>query len=127
MRFCCGMLYVKDFPKMRAFYRALFGADPVNTEWTETWARFDVGGVAFALHALPEEIARQVQASSAPRERSPVKLIFEVENVLEERLRLESLEITTIQRPWQDPSEGFEAVDPEGNVFQISTRIRDRN
>jgi predicted enzyme related to lactoylglutathione lyase len=126
MRFCCAMLYVKDFPRMRAFYRTLFGAQAVNTEWSDTWARFDLGGASFALHAIPADIARQIQVSAAPREKSPVKLIFQVDNVAEERLRLESLQITIIQRPWQDSSESFEALDPEGNIFQISAGIRDQ-
>jgi catechol 2,3-dioxygenase-like lactoylglutathione lyase family enzyme len=123
MRLACAMLYVKDFPRMRAFYRKLLGADPVNTEWTDTWARFDVGGASLALHAIPADIAREVQASPRPREKSPVKLIFQVDDVARERLRLESLEIPIIQHPWQNPAESFDAVDPEGNVFQISAGI----
>jgi predicted enzyme related to lactoylglutathione lyase len=78
------------------------------------------------LHAIPADISREIQVSSAPREKSPVKFIFEVDDVAAERRRLESLEIRIIQRPWQDPSESFEAVDPEGNIFQISSRIRDQ-
>jgi predicted enzyme related to lactoylglutathione lyase len=120
------MLYVKDFPRMRAFYSELFGAKAVNTGCTDTWARFDVGGASFALHAIPADIARQVQVPLVPREQSPAKFIFQVDNVTEERRRLESLEIRTIQRPWQDPSESFEAVDPEGNIFQISAQIQDQ-
>jgi catechol 2,3-dioxygenase-like lactoylglutathione lyase family enzyme len=126
MRFSCAMLYVKDLPRMRAFYSQLFGANAVNTKWTDTWARFDAGGTSFALHAIPPDIAREVQASPVPREKSPAKFIFEVDDVAGERRRLESLEIRTIQRPWQDPAESFEAVDPEGNIFQVSTRIRDQ-
>jgi len=126
MRFYCAMLYVNDFSRMRAFYSELFGAKAVNTEWTDTWARFDVGGASFALHAIPPYIAHEVKVSPVPREKSPTKFIFEVDNVVEERRRLESLKIPTIQRPWQDPSESFEAVDPEGNIFQISARIRDQ-
>jgi predicted enzyme related to lactoylglutathione lyase len=120
------MLYVKDFARMRSFYGELFGADAVNTEWTDTWARFDVGGASFALHAIPADIAREVEISAVPREKSPFKFIFQVDDVDHERRRLEALSIRTIQRPWQDPSESFEAVDPEGNIFQISASIRDR-
>jgi predicted enzyme related to lactoylglutathione lyase len=125
MRFWCAMLYVKDFPQMREFYTKLFGVKAVNTEWTDTWARFDLGGASFALHAIPPDIAHEVQVSPVPRENSPIKLIFQVDNISEERLRLESLEIAIIQRPWQNSSESFEAVDPEGNVFQISAGIQD--
>jgi catechol 2,3-dioxygenase-like lactoylglutathione lyase family enzyme len=120
------MLYVKDLPRMRDFYSELFGAKPVNTKWTDNWVRFDVGETSFALHAIPPDIAREIQVSPAPREKSPAKFIFEVDDVAGERRRLESSEIRIIQRPWQDPLESFEAVDPEGNIFQISNRIRDQ-
>ena len=120
MRFGCALLYVKDFPRMRAFYSDLFESKAVNTEWTDTWARFDVGRASFALHAIPSDVADQIQVSPVPREKNPVKLIFQVDSVAAERLRLESLNITILQRAWQDSSESFEAVDPEGNIFQIS-------
>jgi predicted enzyme related to lactoylglutathione lyase len=113
---------------MRAFYGKLLGAEAVNTQWTDTWARFDLGGASFALHAIPPDAACDAEPSNTPREKSPVKLIFQVDNVAKERLRLESLgEVTIIQRPWQDSSQSFDAVDPEGNIFQISTRIQDQN
>jgi predicted enzyme related to lactoylglutathione lyase len=120
MRLTCAMLYVKDFPRMRDFYSRLFGAEPVNTEWADTWARFEAGGSSFALHAIPPDIAGTVEVSPVPREKHPVKLIFEVDDVSEARQRMQSLQIPILQRPWQDPAESFEAVDPEGNIFQIS-------
>lgn len=128
MRFSCAMLYVKDLPRMHDFYSELFGAKPVNTRWTDSWARFDLGGGAsFALHAIPSDIAREIQVSDVPREKSAAKFIFEVDDVAGERLRLESLKVRIMSRPWQEPSESFEAVDPEGNIFQISARIRDQD
>jgi len=122
MRLECAMLYVKDFPHMRKFYEQMLGTPPVNTEWTDTWALFDVGGARFALHAIPPEYARNIQISSPPkaRETDPVKLIFAVDNVPAERNRLETMGITMLQRPWQEPTEACEGVDPEGNIFQIS-------
>lgn len=48
-----------------------------------------------------------------------MKLIFEVKDVESERSRLESLGIKLLRRPWQKPGEACDAVDPEGNVFQI--------
>jgi hypothetical protein len=98
-------------------------AGPVNREWTDTWAEFDAGGVRFALHAIPPEAARQVEIASPPqpREKCPVKLIFEVGDVPAERTRLEGLGIAMVQRPWQGPSEACDGIDPEGNVFQIKS------
>jgi hypothetical protein len=77
------MLYVKDFARMREFYGNLLQAQPINAEWTDTWAPFDVGGTGFALHAIPGEPAGKRELSPPPpkREQSPVKLIFAVEDL----------------------------------------------
>jgi predicted enzyme related to lactoylglutathione lyase len=122
MRLECAMLYVKDFPLMKEFYEKMLGTPPVNTESTDTWALFDVGGAHFALHSIPAEYARNIQFASPPkvRETDPMKLIFAVDSVPAERSRLEAMGITMLQRPWQKPNEACDGVDPEGNVFQIS-------
>ena len=111
---------------MRSFYSELFGAKAVNTEWADAWARFDLEGTSFALHAIPADIADQLQVLSVPRENAPVKFIFQVSDIAEQRRRFESLAIPMTQHAWQDPSESFDAVDPEGNIFQISAGIRDQ-
>jgi catechol 2,3-dioxygenase-like lactoylglutathione lyase family enzyme len=134
MRLQSAMIYVSDLPRMRAFYRKLLGRDPVNTEWTDTWALFDTGGADFALHQIPTEaIDNPAGAGSrpthgvdraAPRETNPVKLTFAVDNVRAERVRLEAMGVPVIQRPWQEPDEACEAVDPEGNIFQLTVSLR---
>lgn len=93
----------------------------LNQDSTDGWATFETGGVVFALHAIPAEIAKNIEIKSppAPREEDPVKLIFEVKDVEFERIRLESLGIQVLRRPWQRPGETCDAVDPEGNIFQI--------
>jgi predicted enzyme related to lactoylglutathione lyase len=115
------MLYVKDLERMKQFYGDMLGVKATNQEWTDVWATFDTGSARFALHAIPAEIARHIEITSppTPRENDPVKLIFEVNDVESERARLESLGSTMLQRPWQQPGEACDAVDPEGNVFQI--------
>ena len=123
MRLACAMIYVKDFPRMKGFYQQMLSAEPVNTEWTDSWALFETGGTHFALHAIPAEIARNMEISSPPksRETSPVKLIFAVDNVPAERNRLEAMGVIMLRRPWQNAAEECEGVDPEGNIFQISS------
>jgi extradiol dioxygenase family protein len=117
MRLSSAMVYVKDLPRMRAFYGEMLGVKPSNDTWTDSWTEFDAGGVLFALHAIPPEIASQIEITSPPRPRgqNPVKLIFEVDDVDAERTRLESLGITMVQRPWG----AWDGIDPEGNVFGI--------
>jgi predicted enzyme related to lactoylglutathione lyase len=116
-----AILYVKDLERMRRFYSEVLGAEPTNRDWTGEWAAFDAGGVQFALHAIPEDIAKNIAIASppAPREESPVKLVFEVADVEAARERLESLGHQTLRRSWQEPGEACDAVDPEGNVFQL--------
>jgi predicted enzyme related to lactoylglutathione lyase len=123
MRLGCAMLYVKDFPKMREFYSEMLGSKPFNKEWTDSWAEFDAGGARFALHAIPAEIAQGIAIASPPqpRETVPVKLIFRVDDVAAERARLESLGVTMLTRSWQNPVESCDGIDPEGNIFQISS------
>ena len=116
-----AILFVKDFPRMRESYKDMLQVGPVNTEWVDVWARFDLGGADFALHAIPEEYARGIQISSPPqaREQNPVKLVFLVKDVSSERARLEAMGAAMLQRPWQGENDACDGVDPEGNVFQL--------
>ena len=112
-----AMIYVKDLPRMREFYSRMLGVEPGNKQWTSEWAEFDTGSARFALHAIPADIAQQIEISSPPRprEKDPVKLVFEVDDVEAERARLASLGATMLQRPWG----AWDGIDPEGNVFGI--------
>jgi len=123
MQLSGAMLYVKDFPKMRDFYSQMLGSKPAHSEWPDIYAEFGSGGAKLALHAIPPEIAQSIEISSPPqpRERAPMKLIFRVDDVHAERARLESLGITMLVRSWQDPTQSCEGIDPEGNIFQLST------
>jgi predicted enzyme related to lactoylglutathione lyase len=121
MQLRSAILYVKDLERMKRFYSEMLGIVPTNHQWTDTWATFETGGSRFSLHAIPAEIAKNIEIGSppTPREQDPVKLIFEVNDVESERARLESLGAQTLRRPWQKAGEACDAVDPEGNVFQI--------
>lgn len=121
MQLRSAMLYVKDLVQMKRFYIDLLGVESTNQNSTNEWALFDAGCVRFALHAIPAQIAQQIEIASPPlpRETNPVKLIFEVVDVEREKKRLESMGIRTLRRPWQQPGEACDAVDPEGNIFQL--------
>jgi catechol 2,3-dioxygenase-like lactoylglutathione lyase family enzyme len=114
------MLYVKDLRGMRAFYAETLGLKPIAATQTDTWVEFDTGCASFALHAVPVEIADQIEILSPPRQRNdnPLKLMFEVDDALSARERLEAFGVTILQRLWGT----WDGIDPEGNIFQIGER-----
>lgn len=113
------MLFVKDLERMKRFYGEMLGVQPTSQD--QEWADFDLGGVRFALHAIPAAIAETIEIASPPEPRADgaVKLIFAVKDVEAERDRLESLGSRAFRRSWQLPGRACDAVDPEGNVFQL--------
>lgn len=116
-----AMLYVKDLEPMKRFYGEVLGMQPTPQESTDVCATFDDGEIRFMLHAIPAAIAEKIEIASPPqpRENHPVKLIFAVSDVEGARQRLESLGVQTLRRPWQKPGEACDALDPEGNIFQL--------
>jgi extradiol dioxygenase family protein len=116
------MPYVEDFPGMRNFYEQLLQASPVNTEWTDTWALFDLGSSSFALHAIPPQYANEIEISSPPEPcaSSQAKLVFAVDDVQIDRKRLEAVGVSILQRQWQEATGEFDGIDPEGNIFAVA-------
>lgn len=120
MRLNRTILFVKDFPRMVAFYTETLGLQPIEETRLENWVEFNTGSARFSLHAIPPGIANGIGISTPPRPREtvPVKLSFEVEDLAGERKRLSDLGVALIERPWGS----WDAVDPEGNIFGISAR-----
>lgn len=114
------MIYVKDLPAMLAFYHQILGLPLIPASRTDTWAEFEAGNATLALHAIPPEIAAQFEITSPPqpREDSPTKLIFTVPDLPAECARLESLGVPLTRLPWN----AADALDPEGNIFQLRAR-----
>jgi catechol 2,3-dioxygenase-like lactoylglutathione lyase family enzyme len=114
------MLYVKDFPRMVAFYTEILGLKPIEETRMENWVEFNSGDARFSLHAIPPGIAKDIEISSSPRARvtTPLKLSFEVEDATRERDRLRDLGVTLIMRAWGS----WDVVDPEGDIFGIYSK-----
>lgn len=111
------MIYVKDMNRMAAFYETALGLKPIEATRLENWVEFEAGAAKLALHAVPSQIAGQIKVESPqrPREDNPVKLSFEVEDVVSEARRLELLGVPILRRAWG----GYDGLDPEGNVFGL--------
>ena len=84
---------------------------------TGNWVEFEASGIRFALHAIPTEIADTIEIAQPPRarEENPIKLTFDVDDLAAARVRLQSQGAEILDRPWGT----CDAIDPEGNVFQI--------
>ena len=115
MRLSGAMLFVKDLPRMTAFYRDVIGMRPIEETRLPDWVEFH--DAQFSLHAIPATIAAGLSIDSPPRVRdqSATKLTFVVEDVEATLASIEGLGLPLLKRPWG----GVDAVDPEGNVFAL--------
>ncbi len=120
MKLAHAIVFAKDLPCMEAFYSAALRLSPVEETRQDTWVEFDSGATRLALHAIPPRVAQTIDIASPPRprENTPIKLIFEVEDLDTKKHRLESLGASIVERPWGD----FDVIDPEGNIFGIRNR-----
>jgi catechol 2,3-dioxygenase-like lactoylglutathione lyase family enzyme len=114
MRLHRAMVFVNDLARMTAGYETL-GLKRVDATRLDDYVEFEAGSATFALHAIPADMRGELPAHIPPREKTPIKLSFEVRDVDSERRRLEALGVTVLRRPWG----AYEWVDPEGNVFGI--------
>ena len=117
MRLHGAMLFVKDLGGMTAFYSDVLGLTPNPDTRLDNWVEFRDGAARFSLHAIPPVSAAGIQIESPPRprEQSPAKLTFEVEDVDATLTKIEAMGLPLLRRPLG----GIEAVDPEGNVFAL--------
>ncbi|HXI56125.1 MAG TPA: VOC family protein [Polyangia bacterium] len=112
------MIFAKDLDRMTAFYRDGLGLRLLPERRQEGWVEFDAGGCLLVLHAIPAQIAKDIEITSPPRPRSdtPLKLVFETPDLEAARTHLLS-QGAVMQQP--RGSGACDGLDPEGNVFQI--------
>lgn len=82
MRLSRVIVFSKDCASMERFYVEALGLEPVPESRAEGWVELWAGEVTIALHAIPPDIAPEVEISSPPaaREETPLKMVFEVED-----------------------------------------------
>jgi predicted enzyme related to lactoylglutathione lyase len=107
------LVFVKDLPRLHAFYRDALGLATLDE--SDGIARLDAGGVVLVLHAIPPEYAAGITIASPPVPRSdtPIKLIFATDDVAAARQR-----VVAHGGQLRDRDE----TDPEGNVFRLAPR-----
>jgi catechol 2,3-dioxygenase-like lactoylglutathione lyase family enzyme len=116
MKLAGAMLFVKDLPRMTAFYSGVLGLQPIEETRLPDWVEFH-GEAQFSLHAIPAAIAAGISIDSPPRprEQGATKLTFLVADVEATLAAIERMGLPLLKRPWGS----VEAVDPEGNVFAL--------
>ncbi len=118
MRLQRVIVFVKDLPRMTAFYVDGVGLRVVPGSAADGWVELDAGGATLALHAIPAAIAARITIGDPPaaREDTPIKLVFAVDDLDAARARLAAHgAVMSEPRSWP----ACDGVDPEGNVFQI--------
>jgi catechol 2,3-dioxygenase-like lactoylglutathione lyase family enzyme len=112
------ILFVEDVPRMQAFYERVLHLPVITAE--PGWVRLDAGGAVLALHAIKAGPA----LPEPPPERvdSNIKVCFRVDDVDGERAALVAAGVRMRDVHRYQGVAFCDGIDPEGNVFQITTR-----
>jgi len=122
MRIATVVLFVGDLPRMRRFYVELLGL--TVEEESEGWVGLDAGGCRLGLHEAPP--AKPDVEPAPAREDTPLKVAFHTADVEVERARLAEAGVRMGPvHAWAGLSL-CDGIDPEGNVFQLSSRAPPR-
>jgi predicted enzyme related to lactoylglutathione lyase len=115
------VIFAKDVERLAAFYREGLGLTVLPERSKEGWVVLDAGGAQVALHAIPPHIARDIEITDPPQERSdtPIKLVFQTADMDTACARLEKLGAKVLPPRASGSRDG---VDPEGNIFQLAPR-----
>jgi catechol 2,3-dioxygenase-like lactoylglutathione lyase family enzyme len=116
MRLAQLILFSGDVERLRAFYVGALGLTVLDEQ--PGWIRLDAGGPVLALHALPSELA----ATGAAREDSDWKPCFHAEDVEVARAALVARGVPMRDLRRFGDVAYCDGVDPDGNVFQITSR-----
>lgn len=115
-----AVLYAKDAAVLAEFYRQLLAAQQLHAE--PAYFVLQSPDVQLVLHAIPEPIASTFVIASPPepREDAAIKLFFTVPSIELARETAERFGGVVHGQAWE--GDGFtacDAMDPEGNVFQL--------
>ena len=119
MRLSQAVLFVHDARRMQAFYEHTFGLSVVEGDAASGFVRLadPSGGATLAIHA-----STAVGPPTGPRRDTCVKLCFHVENIEEARAALEAASASPGDIHRFGGIAICDALDPEGNVIQVTTR-----
>jgi catechol 2,3-dioxygenase-like lactoylglutathione lyase family enzyme len=107
------MLFVHDVHAAAAFYRDKLGLQPLG-EITPEWVEMKAGSCTIALHKVAKPLHERGDASA--------KIVFGVKDVPAGKALLESRGVKMGKISSFSGIEICDGKDPEGNLFQISSR-----
>ena len=124
MRLAQVMLFTVDTRRMAAFYTGALGLPVIDGDPQGGFVRLDAGGCALALHAVPPDVADRIDIQDPPRAREDcaVKLAFHVDDIDAARASLAGRGARMGETRRFGDVAICDGLDPEGNVFQITTR-----
>lgn len=113
-------IYAKDLPRLARFYESFLGM--ARTHATPDLVVLRSPDIQLTLHAIPSAIAAAITLSDPPAHRDNValKFFFTIPSIAQAHTLAPSLGGDVLPGRWQGP--GFtacNAVDPEGNIFQV--------
>ena len=118
MRVAQTIVFVDDIARMQAFYHGVLGLPVITAE--PGWVRLDAGGVVLALHAI--QSGPVLPQPPPERVDSYIKLCFHVDDVDGARDALVATGVRMREVHRYGDAVFCDGIDPEGNVFQITTR-----
>lgn len=113
-----AMVFVHDTAAMLAFYEGL-GLRVVDGDVASGFVRLadPAGGATLALH-----YTKVIGPGGPPRSDSAIKLGFQVDDLEAARTDLVARGVTMREVHRWDGGAFCDGVDPEGNIFQLTTR-----
>jgi predicted enzyme related to lactoylglutathione lyase len=117
-----AVLYAKDLERLVQFYSSVVGIEPQSIE--KGFAILGSRPSQFVIVRIPKPIADMIEIPTPlePREETPLKLVFGVQDIAHARELAAGLggAIGAADREWEfEGAKVCDGHDPEGNVFQL--------
>jgi len=123
------ILFVRDVETSAAFYRDVFGLEPLDRPAEPGWIELDAGACTLALHRKrsPRKPPSGSGRTPEPVLNSSPKIVFAAADVPATRTILLQRGVPYALRLGKivgsGPLQFCDGADPDGNPFQISSRV----
>ncbi len=117
-----AVLYAKDLGRVVPFYASVTGIEVQAVE--KAFAILGSGPSRLVVVRIPAKIADTIDIAMPPkpREETPLKLVFAVDDIAQARDRAAELggAVNAIESEWEfEGARVCDGHDPEGNIFQL--------